>query len=375
MKRVLLTGAGGFIGSHVLRHLLTETDWEIICPVTFRHRGNSDRIASALSGNNAWHERVHVVICDLSAPISGTTATRIGHVDEIWNVASESHVDRSIADPVPFVENNVALILNLLEFARQARPRLFLQMSTDEVYGPAPQDHRHAEWDRIAPSNPYSASKAAQEAIAFSYWRTFGVPVVITNTMNVIGEMQDAEKMVPKTIRALVLGEPATVHVSPDGKPGSRFYLHSRNLADAWLWISRNRSPYLYPDHDIPLRYHVVGEREITNTELVNFIGDILGVEPRMEFMDFHQSRPGHDLRYALDGQKLAREGWTAPVPFEDSLRQTVEWSVRHPEWIGLDSEDMQRVQGQQAATGVLRLEARQIEGWSHGALQGVSSS
>lgn len=372
--RVLITGGAGFVGSHVLRHLLANTDWQIVCPVTFRHRGNGDRIASALAGNDAWHRRVDVVICDLSAPVPGTTTRRFGDIDEIWNIASDSHVDRSITDPVPFVENNVALMLNMLEYARRVQPRLFLQMSTDEVYGPAPDHHRHAEWDRIAPSNPYSASKACQEAIAFSYWRTFGVPVVITNTMNVVGQMQDTEKMVPKTIRSLLLGEPATVHVSPDGMPGSRFYLHARNLADAWLWISRNRDPHLYPGHDVPLRYNIVGEREVTNTELVNFIADILGVEPRMKFMNFHQSRPGHDLRYALDGQKLAQEGWMAPVSFEDSLRQTVEWSVRHPEWIGLSSEDLQRLRSQKAASGVLRLEASEIEGWLHGTLQGVPS-
>jgi dTDP-glucose 4,6-dehydratase len=354
--------------------VLTETEYEVVCPVTFRHRGNSDRIASALAGNDAWHERVDVVICDLSAPIADTTASRFGRVDEIWNVASESHVDRSITEPVPFIENNVSLILNLLEYARREQPRLFIQMSTDEVYGPAAPGQCHQEWDRIAPSNPYSASKAAQEAVAFSYWRTFGVPVVITNTMNVIGETQDAEKMVPKTIRSLLLGEPAVVHVSPSGEPGSRFYLHARNLADAWLWISRHQTPCLYPESDVPLRYHVVGEREVTNTELVNFIADILGVEPRMKFINFHQSRPGHDLRYALDGQKLALDGWTAPVPFDDSLRRTVQWSVGHPKWIGLGREDMQRLQGGEASSGVLRLEAHELEGRPHGALQSVSS-
>lgn len=232
-KRVLLTGAGGFVGCHILRHLLTNTDWELVCPVTFRHHGNSDRIASAIEGRPEWHQRVQVVMCDLTAPISATTASRFGPIDYILNVASESHVDRSITEPVPFIRNNVDLILSLLEYARIIQPAVFLQMSTDEVYGPAPADYAHREWDTIAPSNPYSASKAAQEAIAFSYWRTFGVPVVITNTMNIIGEMQSSEKFLPKTMRAVAAGEPATVHVSPEGQPGSRFYLHARNLADA----------------------------------------------------------------------------------------------------------------------------------------------
>lgn len=345
MTRILLTGASGFVGSHVLRHLLANTGGEIICPVTFRHRGNSDRIASALAGNDRWHQRVRVVICDLAAPVSATTAGRFGIVDEIWNVASDSHVDRSIAEPARFTENNVALMLNLLDYARRARPRLFLQMSTDEVYGPAPGEYRHREWDRILPSNPYSASKAAQEAIAVAYWRTYGVPVVITNTMNIIGQMQDPEKMVPKTVRSLIRGEPVTVHASPEGVPGSRFYLHARNLASAWLWISQNRKPHLYPEHDVPLRYHVVGQREVANDELVRLIGGILGAEPRMELVSFHESRPGHDLRYALDGSRLAAEGWSAPVPFDESLRQTVLWSVAHPGWLGLERGDVRHLQ------------------------------
>lgn len=336
MTRVLLTGAGGFVGSHVLRHLLVNTDWHIVCPVTFRHRGNGDRIASALVGNDAWHQRVHVVMCDLAAPISATTAARFGDIDYILNVASESHVDRSIADPVPFIRMNTDLILNLLEYARQARPRMFLQMSTDEVFGPASADHEHHEWDAICPSNPYSASKAAQEAIAIAYWRTYGVPLVLTNTMNIIGEMQDTEKFVPRVMRCLLRGERPTVHVSPEGVPGSRFYLHARNLADAWLWLVQHGTVQAYADgHDRPTRYNVVGEREVDNVEMVRLIADAMGLpEPELNLVDFHSSRPGHDLRYALDGTKLAVAGWKAPLGFEESLRAAVRWTLGHPNWL-----------------------------------------
>lgn len=335
MTRVLLTGAGGFVGSHVLRHLLMNTGWEIVCPVTFRHRGNSDRIASAIADRPEWHARVHVIMCDLSAPVSATVMEHFTGCEVIFNVASESHVDRSIAEPGAFIRNNVDLAVNVLEIARAVRPRMVLQMSTDEVYGPAHGDYRHVEWDTIAPSNPYSASKAAQEAIAFSYWRTFGVPVVVTNTMNIIGEMQDAEKFLPMIVRNVRDGKPVTVHVSPEGISGSRFYLHARNLADAWLYLAQNLDPAMYGGgRTRPSRFHIVGEREVLNTELVEMVAGFMGKPFEIEPVSFHSSRPGHDLRYALDGRKLADFGWTPPVPLEDSLRRTVDWTLAHPEWL-----------------------------------------
>lgn len=331
----MLTGASGFVGSHVLRHVLVNTDWDVVAPVTFTHKGKSDRIASALEGNPAWQKRVKVLMTDLTGPIDEPTINRIGHVDQIWNVASDSHVDRSIEEPGPFIQNNVALMVNVLDYARKIQPELVLQMSTDEVYGPAPGDYRHVEWDKIKPSNPYSGSKAAQEAVCFSYWRTYGVPVILTNTMNIIGEMQDPEKFVPMTIRKLLNQEPMTVHVSPEGESGSRFYLHARNLASAWLFLAK-RTGYvqLYPEFDEPARYNIVGDLEVSNVEMVELIAEILEVKPLMEKVNFHESRPGHDLRYALDGTKLARELWMAPVNFTESLRQTVKWTVEHPEWL-----------------------------------------
>lgn len=335
-KRILLTGAGGFVGSHVLRHIMMNTNWEVVAPVTFKHKGKNDRIASAMNTNPEWFSRIHIWHLDLSMPIDEPTLDRFGDVTEIWNVASQSHVDRSITEPGPFIQNNVALMTNMLDYARRLpNLKLFLQMSTDEVYGPAPEGYDHVEWDTIKPSNPYSASKAAQEAVCFSYWRTYGLPIVITNTMNIIGEMQDYEKFVPMTISKLLSGTPMTVHVSPEGIAGSRFYLHARNLADAWLYISNNGGfIQQYPEYDVPQRFHIVGEREVKNDEMVELIADILGVEAKIEPVNFHQSRPGHDLRYALDGSKLAKAGWTPPVPLNDSLEKTVEWTVKHKEWL-----------------------------------------
>ncbi|MER7487921.1 NAD-dependent epimerase/dehydratase family protein [Streptomyces sp. NPDC126497] len=359
--RVLLTGASGFVGSHVLRHLLTMTDWDVVCPVSFRHKGLPARIASAVCDTD-WSERVDVVHWDMRAPADPLTLYRFEGCDVVMNVASESHVDRSIAHPVDFVQNNVALMCNILEVARAVAPRLFLQMSTDEVYGPAYGEHRHTEWEPAVPSNPYSASKAAQEAIAVSYWRTYGVPVVITNAMNIVGEMQDAEKFLPTVIGRLHRGRRVLVHTAPDGTPGSRFYLHARNLADAWLYLTRRYTedtpdvttlsgevyriaagPAQYRDGAFtrPERYHVVGEREVDNAELVHLVGSVMGldasaVDDLIEPVSFHASRPGHDLRYALDGARLAGLGWTPPVSLEKSLETTVRWTLEHPEWLGV---------------------------------------
>jgi len=346
--RILLTGAGGFVGSHVLRHLLQNTDWEIVCPVSFRHKGLPVRLQLSCQASDPitayeYRNRVKVVMCELTAPIDPMTVGKFGDIDVIMNVASESHVDRSIEHPGAFIRNNTDLMINLLDYASAAKVKLFLQMSTDEVYGPAPQGYAHKEWDTLLPSNPYSASKAAQEAICVAYWRTYGVPVVITNTMNIIGEMQDAEKFMPKVMRCARLGIPMTIHVGPDGVPGSRYYLHARNLADAWLFLTRDYMgmngipgfvPAFHGGYDRPDRWHIVGEREIDNITMAQMIADMMGEPLQMEPVNFHQSRPGHDLRYALDGTKLAEAGWTAPFSLEDSLRRTVEWTLAHPEWL-----------------------------------------
>ena len=344
---VLLTGAGGFVGHHTLAHLLKTTDWNFVATDSFRHFGISSRIRAVFEELPHEASRVKVVTHDLTTPIDAITAREFGNPDVIINMASDSHVDRSITNPRPFVENNVSLVLTLLEYARTL-PNLktFIQIGTDEVYGPAPSGINHPEWSPQIPSNPYSASKSAQEAIAISYWRTFNIPVVLTNTMNIIGERQDVEKFVPLVIRSLQKSTRVPVHaveVNREWKSGSRFYLHARNQADALRFLITHflKTPHSYSDGlERPERFNVRGEIEVSNDEMVILIAKFLGIsKPKEELVNFinvEGTRPGHDLRYALDGQKLVAMGWKPPVAFEKSLERTVDWTVKNPIWVSL---------------------------------------
>lgn len=335
-RTVLLTGVGGFIGAHTIAHLMHNTDWNLVGIDSFRHKGKTDRITEMIESHPEWKSRMRIITHDLVAPISSQLQDRIGEVDFVINMASESHVDRSITDPVPFVKNNVDITLNMLEYSREVKPSIFIQISTDEVYGPAAIGQYHGEWSTILPSNPYSASKAAQEAIAVSYWRTYGVPVVITNTMNNIGEMQDPEKFVPMLISRIYKEEPVIIHGRGPSDCGSRFYLHARNHADALLFITNKLPIPKYEEGivDRPARYNVVGEVEMNNYELAGLIASIVGKPLKYNFVDFHAARPGHDRRYALDGSLLQSLGWKAPVPFNESLRKTVQWTLERPQWL-----------------------------------------
>lgn len=329
--RVLLTGVAGFMGSHVVEHFLKNTDWEIVGLDSFKHKGDEERIS------HIKNDRFRYYACDLSVPISKTLEYKIGMFDYIVNIASESHVDRSITDPVPFIQNNVNLALYTLEFARnQKYLKKFIQVSTDEVYGPAEEGYKHKEWELLLPSNPYSASKACQENICYAYWRCFKVPVIITNTMNLLGEKQSPEKYLPMLIKRIDAGEEVVIHGSKE-YIGKRHYLHARNQADALMFILNNIEPVIYSD-DINNckieRFNIVGDVELDNLQLAEMVAKFIGKPLIYKFEDFHKTRPGHDRRYALDGSKLKNAGWTAPVEFEASLEKTVAWTLEHREWL-----------------------------------------
>jgi dTDP-glucose 4,6-dehydratase len=337
-EKILITGGCGFVGHHFVESWLKETDWEIII---------WDKLSYASSGFDRLRDisgfddrRVKVLTVDMNLPISEGVTKETGNIDYIINLASESHVDNSIANPVPFIQNNVNLVLNILEWARTLKNlKKFIQFSTDEVYGPASEGIEYKEGDRHCPSNPYSASKSAQEMICRAYSNTYGLPINITNSMNIFGERQHPEKFIPLCIRKILKGEKVTIHANPEKtKAGSRFWLHARNIAKAIQFILEKTDEKLDKYDASKGVFNVVGEKEVDNLTLAKMIADILGKPLNYELVDFHGSRPGHDLRYALDGEKLRSLGFEYPKTFEESLRKTIEWSIKpeNQRWLNL---------------------------------------
>lgn len=319
--KILVTGGCGFIGHHFVQHIYKNTNWDIIIidKLTYASKG-LDRIRDLGFEHD---KRVKFFCFDLINPITQGLKSEMGEVDIIVHMAAESHVDNSIREPSFVIHNNVMSTVNLLEYARILGDKLktFFYFSTDEVFGPAPDDTSFQEWDRHKPTNPYSASKAAGEDICISYENTYKIPLMIVNVMNAMGERQYVEKFIPLVIKRVLNGEKILIHGDTNKKPGSRFYIHCRNIADAVLFLLKNGK--------IGEKYNVTGEREVDNLEMAQMIADYLNMELIYELVDFHSDRPGHDLRYALDGTKLFDMGWKMPYSFEESLEKTVKWTCQ----------------------------------------------
>ncbi|MFH0770844.1 MAG: GDP-mannose 4,6-dehydratase [Candidatus Peregrinibacteria bacterium] len=336
MKRVLLTGIDGFIGHHLAEGILKNTDWKVVGLSKIDTASTLHRLSDIDLWSRQFAGRVEFVYHDLRAPINAYVSNRIGPVNYILHLAASTHVDRSIECPMEFVQDNVVGTCNLLDYARALDGLdLFAYFSTDEVFGPAPEGHAYKEWDRYKSSNPYAATKAGGEELAYSYFNTYNLPLVITHTMNVFGERQHPEKFIPKTINAALHGERLFIHSDPSRmRAGSRFYVHARNVAAAMLFlIDQHESGKMI----IGDKFNIVGEKEMDNLSLAQFIAGVVGKELRYELVDFHSSRPGHDLRYALDGTKLREMGFHYPKTFEQSLEKTVQWYLKHPEWLLAD--------------------------------------
>jgi dTDP-glucose 4,6-dehydratase len=323
---VLITGGAGFIGHHLIEAILKNTDWEVVTLDRLDYSGDLGRLSEISAWPQARH-RVRFVWHDLRAGINPTVARRIGGVELVLHLAAATHVDRSIEDPMGFVQDNVVGTTNLLLWARDARPAQFLYFSTDEVFGPAPNGRSYAEWDRYRSANPYAATKAGAEELCLAFQNTYGLPIAITHTMNVFGERQSPEKFIPSTVRKVRDGETVQIHADATRTiSGSRFYIHARNVAAAMMFLHQRALP--------GEKYNIVGEREVSNLELAQLIAATVGRDLKYEMVSWHASRPGHDLRYALDGSRLAAMGWRQPVDFEESLRRTIQWTLEHPEWL-----------------------------------------
>lgn len=324
--RVLITGACGFIGHHIVEHFIKNTEHDIVVldALTYASKG-FDRLRDICCYDE---KRIHRLCADFTLPITDGLAQEIGEVDYIIHLGAQTHVDNSIANPEPFVMSNVVGTFRLLEFARTLKTlKKMIYFSTDEVFGPAPVGVAYKEWDRYNSGNPYAATKAGGEELCLAYANTYDLPVFVTHTMNVFGERQDKEKFIPRVIRAVLKGEEIKIHADKTKTiSGTRMWVHARNVASAIL--------FLMDKGEKGDKYNIVGEREVSNLEMAKFIAGILGKELKYEMVDFHSSRPGHDLRYALDGEKLKGMGFEFSKDFETSLSKTIQWFIDNPKWL-----------------------------------------
>lgn len=321
MTRVIVTGGCGFIGHHMVEHIKRNTNWEV---VVIDYLSYASGGVARLDDSGAEYK---LFTHNLLLPVSIGIKKEIGEVDYIIHMAAETHVDNSIRDPVMVIQNNIMSTVHMLEYARELKVKRFVYFSTDEVYGPALGSTLFKENDAHRPTNPYSASKSAGESICVSYANTYGIPFNIVNVMNAFGERQHTEKFIPKCINDILAGNTVQIHSYPDKiRSGTRFYIHCRNISDAVLFIINNGG--------VNERYNIEGEREVSNLEIAQIIAEVIGKELKYEMVDFHSDRPGHDLRYGLDGTKLRELGWSQVHNFDTSLRNTIRWTLNNPKWL-----------------------------------------
>jgi dTDP-glucose 4,6-dehydratase len=287
-------------------------------------------------------KRLKIVFHDLKSEINPWIKKEIGNVDIILHLAAGSHVDRSIDYPMEFVLDNVVGTANILDFARVLNEKKqlerFIYFSTDEIFGPAPHGINYKENDRYNSTNPYSATKAGGEELAVAYENTYGLPVYITHTMNVFGERQHPEKFIPMCIKKIRDEQTITIHSDKTKTiPGTRHYIHAEDVAEAiHFLLTKNIDVEVdFGGAKCP-KFNIVGPEEINNLKLAEIIADSQGKELKYEMVDFHSSRPGHDLRYSLSGEKMKKLGWTPSIKLTQRIKQVVEWSLKNENWIEL---------------------------------------
>ena len=325
-KTILIAGGCGFIASHFVEHVHQKTEWNIVVVDKLSYASNG--LARLRDSGILDSHRMRVFTSDLAQPLTEGLIKEIGDIHYIMHMAADTHVDNSIRDPVEVIRNNVMSTVHLLEYARRVKGlEKFFYFSTDELYGSAPANVAYKEIDRHNPTNPYSASKSAAEQICVAYENTYDIPLIMVNVMNVFGERQHVEKFIPRCIKYTLEGRKILIHADKTcTAPGSRSYIHARNIADAVMFLMQKGS--------LGELYHIAGEREVSNLEMAKIIADIMGRPLYYELVNFHEDRPGHDIRYALDCTKLQELGWVPPVNFEESMRNCVRWTLDNPAWL-----------------------------------------
>lgn len=303
--KYLITGATGFIGAAVANHFV-ELGHDVDVLDSLTYASDPSRLDTPR----------HIYTYDITQPI------RLNQqYDYILHLAAETHVDNSITDPGKFVMTNVVGTYNMLEFARkQHHLKKFLYFSTDEVFGPAPEGTNYKEWDRYNSGNPYAATKAGAEELTLAYGNTYELPVIITHTMNAFGPTQNAEKFIPSTIYKIKTGRTVIIHSDKTAtKSGSRYYIHTSDIAKAVEFVLENGQT-----QD---KYNIVGKEETSNLDVAILIAEMLDKDLEYEMVDFHSARPGHDLRYALDGTKLREMGWEPTLTLREGLQGVINGS------------------------------------------------
>lgn len=316
MRTILVTGGAGFIGSNFIRYVLREhRDWEVTNLDNLTYAGNLENLTDVENDNRYRFIRGDIADRELVDKLLGRG------FDVVVNFAAESHVDRSILDPSPFIKTNVQGTQVLLEGARQHGVKLFLQISTDEVYGSSGAKGKFGEGSPSLPNSPYAASKAAADCLCRAYHYTYDLPVIIARCSNNYGPFQFPEKLIPLTITNALEEKPIPIY--GDGL-NVRDWIHAADHCRALgLIIEHGKTGEIY---------NIGGNNERTNLELVQHILDIMGKSHRL--INFVADRPGHDRRYALDTSKIERElGWRPAMPFEAGLRNTIEWYIENEPW------------------------------------------
>lgn len=317
--KLLITGAAGFIGSHFVDYVLDHHPEDTVIGLDkLTYAGNLDNLAGRLQDRRFRFFRAD--ICDREAvfPLLERES-----VDCIVNFAAESHVDRSLQDPGVFLRTNVLGVGVLLDGTAQFGVSRFHQVSTDEVYGDLPLDRPELKFDEgspLRPSSPYSASKAAADLLALSYFRSFGTPVTITRSSNNYGPRQYPEKLIPRMIRRARAGRPLPV------------YGDGRNVRD-WIHVLDHCAAV-----DLVIRkgrvgevYNVGGGNERSNLDLIRLLLSLMGKDEAL--ISFIADRKGHDRRYALSSDKLTGElGWRPAVDFDAGIRDTLRWYLDRPD-------------------------------------------